>query len=150
MGWDSLTGIGMSFVAVAFGFTAATFNPFNVITVQKLAGLPIFSGLWLRLIVFVLVYATLTGFLILYAKKIEKHPEKSPAYKTDAAVRERYPIEACREALAGFNGLLHRMEFVANVAGVDYYNDSISTIPEATIRAVGSIPNTKSALFSRD
>ncbi len=99
MGWDSLTGIGMSFVAVAFGFTAATFNPFNVITVQKLAGLPIFSGLWLRLIVFVLVYATLTGFLILYARKIEKHPEKSPAYKTDAAIRDRYPMDACREAL---------------------------------------------------
>ena len=51
-----------------------------------------------------------------------------------------------REALAGFNGLRHRMEFVANVAGVDYYNDSISTIPEATIRAVGSIPNTKTVI----
>ena len=72
MGWDSLTGIGMSFVAVAFGFTAATFNPFNVITVQKLAGLQVLSGMWLRLIIFVAVYTTLTGFLIYYAKKIEK------------------------------------------------------------------------------
>ena len=99
MGWDSLTGIGMSFVAVAFGFTAATFNPFNVITVQKLAGIPVLSGLWLRLIVFVVVYITLTSFLILYAKKIEKHPEKSPAYETDKKIRDRYPIEVCRETL---------------------------------------------------
>ncbi len=99
MGWDSLTGIGMSFVAVAFGFTAATFNPFNVITVQKLANLPIFSGLWLRLIIFAVVYASLTAFLILYAKKIEKHPEKSPAYETDKAVRERYPMDECRAML---------------------------------------------------
>lgn len=99
MGWDSLTGIGMSFVAVAFGFTAATFNPFNVITVQKLANLQVFSGLWLRIIIFVVVYASLTGFLISYAKKIEKNPQKSPAYETDKKIRDRYPIEECRRAL---------------------------------------------------
>lgn len=99
MGWDSLTGIGMSFVAVAFGFTAATFNPFNVITVQKLADIPVLSGLWLRLIIFVVVYISLTLFLIAYAKKIEKHPEKSPAYETDKAIRDRYPLDVCRETL---------------------------------------------------
>lgn len=52
-----------------------------------------------------------------------------------------------RAAIAAFNGLEHRMEFVANVGGVDYYNDSISTIPEATIRAAGSIPNVKTVLI---
>ena len=99
MGWDSLMGIGMSFVAVAFGFTAATFNPFNVITVQKLADIPVLSGLWLRLIIFAVVYASLTVFLMLYAKKIEKDPTKSPAYESDKKIRERYPIEACRATL---------------------------------------------------
>ncbi len=103
MGWDSLVGIGMSFVAVAFGFTAATFNPFNVITVQKLANLPVFSGLWLRLIVFVAVYCTLTGFLILYARKIEKQPRKSPAYETDKGIRDRYLMENCEAVLADQN-----------------------------------------------
>jgi uncharacterized ion transporter superfamily protein YfcC len=99
MGWDSLTGLGMSFVAVAFGFTAATFNPFTVVTVQKLSDLPVFSGLWLRLIIFVFVYISLTAFLILHAKKIEKNPEKSPAYETDQKIRDRYPIDVCRETL---------------------------------------------------
>lgn len=99
MGWDSLTGIGMSFVAVAFGFTAATFNPFNVITVQKLAGLSVFSGLWLRLLLFAAVYLTLTGFLILYAKKIEKHPEKSIAFESDKAIRGKYSMAECRYVL---------------------------------------------------
>lgn len=93
IGWDSLTGIGMSLVAVAFGFTAATFNPFNVVTVQKLAGLETFSGLWLRVIIFAVVYATLTGFLIVHAKKIEKDPTKSPAYETDKAIRDKYAIK---------------------------------------------------------
>jgi UDP-N-acetylmuramoylalanine--D-glutamate ligase len=53
---------------------------------------------------------------------------------------------AVRAAIAGFNGLEHRMEFVANVGGVDYYNDSISTIPEATIQAATSIPGVETLL----
>ncbi len=60
---------------------------------------PKYSGLWLRLIIFAVVYISLTLFLILYAKKIEKHPEKSPAYETDKKIRDRYPIEVCRETL---------------------------------------------------
>ena len=46
-----------------------------------------------------------------------------------------------------FQGLPHRMQFVASVDGVDYYNDSISTIPQATIEAIRSIPNVKSVLI---
>ncbi|MBR5233257.1 MAG: YfcC family protein [Clostridia bacterium] len=99
MGWDSLTGIGMSFVAVAFGFTAATFNPFNVITVQKLAGLEVFSGLWFRIVLFAAVYLSLTGFLILYAKRIEKHPEKSIAYVTDKTIKDKYSMDKCMPVL---------------------------------------------------
>ena len=99
MGWDSLTGIGMSFVAVAFGFTAATFNPFNVITVQKLAGLEVFSGLWFRILLFVVVYLSLTFFLIFYAKRIEKHPEKSIAFMTDKAIKDKYSMDKCMPVL---------------------------------------------------
>ncbi len=40
-----------------------------------------------------------------------------------------------------FKPLEHRMEFVANVNGVDYYNDSIATIPESTIDAINAIKN---------
>ena len=68
MGWDSLVGLGLSLVSIAWGFTAATFNPFNVVTVQKLANLEVFSGLWLRLLVFVGVYLILFLFLFFYAK----------------------------------------------------------------------------------
>lgn len=112
LGWDSLMGLGMSLIAVAFGFTAATFNPFNVMTVQRLAGdVEIFSGLWLRCVTFVFVYAALMLFLVIYAKKIEKHPEKSVAYESDQALRAKYSVDdvegilgnvACKKAALAF------------------------------------------------
>lgn len=40
-----------------------------------------------------------------------------------------------------FEPLEHRMEFVANINNVDYYNNSIATIPESTIFAVKAIEN---------
>lgn len=92
LGWDSLVGLGLSLVSIAWGFTAATFNPFNVVTVQKLADLEVFSGLWLRLIVFVGVYLILFFFLYFYAKKIEKDPTKSPVYESDKVLREKYTM----------------------------------------------------------
>lgn len=72
LGWDALTGVGMSLLAIGCGFSAGICNPFTVGVAQELAGLPMFSGMWFRALAFVLVYALLMGFLYLYAKKIEK------------------------------------------------------------------------------
>lgn len=57
------------------------------------------------------------------------------------------PEPAVREAIANFKGLRHRLEFVANIKKVDYYDDSISTIPEAAIAALSSIGNAKTVLI---
>lgn len=72
LGWDALTGIGMSLLAAGCGFAAGVCNPFTVGVAQQLAGLPMFSGAWLRMISFALIYMLLYGFLYCYAKKIEK------------------------------------------------------------------------------
>lgn len=54
--------------------------------------------------------------------------------------------ETVRKALLSFPGLPHRLENCGTIDGVDYYDDSISTIPEATIQAVTSVKNTKTVL----
>ncbi len=72
LGWNSLTGVGMSLLAAGCGFASGVCNPFTVGVAQQLAGLPMFSGAWLRAVAFVLIYALLIAFLTLYAKKIEK------------------------------------------------------------------------------
>lgn len=72
LGWNHLVGLGMSILAIGCGFSAGVCNPFTVGVAQELAGLPMFSGIWFRLVGFALVYALLLGFLYTYAKKIEK------------------------------------------------------------------------------
>ena len=49
------------------------------------------------------------------------------------------PFDCFKEALMTFKGLEHRLERVDSVGGVTYYNDSISTIPQATIAAVDAL-----------
>jgi UDP-N-acetylmuramoylalanine--D-glutamate ligase len=41
--------------------------------------------------------------------------------------------------IRSFNGLEHRIELVGTYAGIVWYNDSIATIPEATIEAVKTL-----------
>lgn len=47
---------------------------------------------------------------------------------------------AAREAVKEFGGLPHRLELVGERDGVRYYNDSIATIPEAAVVALGAFP----------
>lgn len=45
---------------------------------------------------------------------------------------------AIEKGLRSFKGLPHRLEFVRTIQGVDYFNDSFSSAPGATIAAVSS------------
>lgn len=96
LGWDTLVGLGMSVLSACFGFSAVTFNPFTLGVAQGLAGLPLFSGLLFRIPVLILTYIILITFLMRYAKKIEKTPEKSLVYSDDAHLREKYGENAVK------------------------------------------------------
>jgi len=45
-----------------------------------------------------------------------------------------------RKAVAGFKAVEHRLEYVATIRGVEYYNDSKATKVDATIKALESFP----------
>ena len=84
LGWDVLTGVAMSLLAAGCGFAAGVANPFTIGVAQTLAGLPMFSGIWLRLLSFVCIYILLLLFVRFHAKRL---PEKTFA----AAAEEHVP-----------------------------------------------------------
>ncbi len=90
LGWDSFVGLGMSILATNMGFSAAILNPFTIGVAQEIAGLPLFSGAWLRVLIFVAVYAVFAVFLVRYAKRVERDPSSSPVFQEDQAERGKY------------------------------------------------------------
>lgn len=48
------------------------------------------------------------------------------------------PLATAFEGIAGFRGLPHRQQTIASLGGIDYVDDSLSTIPQSTIQALRS------------
>jgi UDP-N-acetylmuramoylalanine--D-glutamate ligase len=55
--------------------------------------------------------------------------------------------ETIRSGIADFKGLPHRLEYVGTYHDITFYNDSISTIPEATIAATKSLENVQTLIL---
>jgi len=60
---------------------------------------------------------------------------------------KQIPEEYIQKGINDFKGLEHRIEFVGKFNGIDYYNDSIATIPEATIEAVKTLKNVNTIIL---
>ena len=100
LGWDGLTGIGMSLLAIGCGFASGICNPFTVGVAQELAGLPMFSGMWFRVVAFLCIYALLITFLYRYAKRIERPLDEKVL---DSNFQENL---AMKRALVSFVGIM--------------------------------------------
>lgn len=86
LGYDTIVGGAIVFIGVATGFAAATTNPFSIGIAQSIAGVPMFSGLSYRVVIFVVFQTVSTLYVMWYAKKVKSNPEKSVLYgeKLDA------------------------------------------------------------------
>lgn len=80
LGYDKMVGIGILMLAALGGSTAGILNPFNVGMAQTIAEVPMFSGAWLRIVIFALVIISLSIYLIRYGEKVKKEPTKSILY----------------------------------------------------------------------
>ena len=76
LGWDELTGLGMSILSAGCGFASGVCNPFTVGVAQELAGLPMFSGMWLRFVAFLVIYGIVHFFVKHHALRIAKPIEQ--------------------------------------------------------------------------
>ena len=85
---DTMISLGACLLAACFGFSTAITNPFSVGTAAQLAGIHVSSGIWLRIVFFVIVYLSLCVFLMQYLKKLMADPTSSLTYESDSKKRE--------------------------------------------------------------
>jgi len=57
-----------------------------------------------------------------------------------AACVAQIPAEVIGRVVASFHAVEHRLEWIASIHGVDYYNDSKATNVDATAKAIASFP----------
>lgn len=90
LGYDSITATAIALCGTVVGFTVGVLNPINTGLAQKLSGIPVFSGIGLRIVLFIVVLAVTIIFIMHYAKKVQKQPTLSSVYEDDSEKRALY------------------------------------------------------------
>ncbi|WP_369964298.1 YfcC family protein [Mammaliicoccus lentus] len=123
LGYDSITATSIALCGTVVGFTVGVLNPINTGLAQKLSGIPTFSGIGLRLVIFIVVLLVTVLFIMKYAKKVKKDPSISLVYEDDTEKRKMYkeitkhePLVATRRQKIGIGVVL--LFFIILVYGV--------------------------------
>jgi UDP-N-acetylmuramoylalanine--D-glutamate ligase len=64
------------------------------------------------------------------------HNYENVMVATAMALFAGVPVVSVRKSIASFSGVAHRIEFVTEIGGVRYYNDSKGTNPDAAIKGI--------------
>jgi len=85
----------------------------------------------------------LDGKLLMTAAEIPirgRHNVENVLAASIAAVRAGLPHASIAAAVRTFRAVEHRLEFVRNLDGIDFYNDSKATSVDATLKALDAFP----------
>lgn len=115
MGYDSLVGVAITFVATQVGNATSWMNPFGVAIAQGIAGVPVLSGAPFRMLMWVILTGASVVYVTMYARKIKKDPTKSIVYDTDQYFRDHLANQS--EANRTFK-LGHGLVLLSLLAGI--------------------------------
>lgn len=93
MGYDSITGVCMAFIAAGLGFAGAVLNPLTIGIAQSLSGLPLFSGIEYRLFCWVVINVIGFTWILRYAHRVKRHPRSSVMYEEDEYWRQLHSTQ---------------------------------------------------------
>ncbi len=126
---DALTGFAIvTLGTLATGFVSGITNPFNVAVAQSIAELPIYSGMGMRIAIFIAFYITTVLYIYFHAMKVKKNPSLGIYGKFDPNDQPEIDMNfrmGTRHKLALFVLLIN---FIALVVGVIKFGWYISEI----------------------
>jgi len=91
---------------------------------------------------------------IIFYKKLEltsnligEHNKENIAAAVEVAKILKIKEEVIAKAVKNFKGLSHRLEFVAEIKGVKYFDDSFATVPDVSMIALKSFTGEKNIIL---
>jgi uncharacterized ion transporter superfamily protein YfcC len=134
LGYDTITGVAIPFLGSQVGFGAAFLNPFNVGIAQGIAGVPVFSGMGYRLIVWAAATLVTIAFLMWYAARVKHNPALSPTFVLDQTRRQEQPPGLADEHMTGRHAAVLAIfalalgTMVIGVVKYDWFIDEIAAL----------------------
>lgn len=89
LGYDSLVAVTVTFLASQVGNAVSWMSPFSVAIAQGIAGIPVLSGADFRLVLWFVVTGLGAAYMMVYAERIRKNPQKSVMYSADQHFRSQ-------------------------------------------------------------
>lgn len=77
MDLDAIVGVSMVYLGNFAGGAVGTFDPAIMGVAQRIAGVPLFSGAWFRIIIFIVLIIVTVIYICQYTRKISLNPSKS-------------------------------------------------------------------------
>ena len=135
MGFDSLTAVGIIFCAAASGYAGAITNAFTTGVAQSIAGLPMFSGMGLRVCAFIVLLSVSIGYVMWHAHRVKKNPLFSSTYAVDQETIKGIALDTDNVSKLTLRQKLVLVVFVLGIAftvwGIitqGYYIDELAAI----------------------
>ncbi len=90
MGYDSITGVLICYMAASLGFAGALLNPFTIGIAQGLSDLPLYSGIEYRFFCWIVINAVGIIWTLRYAARVHRNPRRSPVFEEDQYWRDKH------------------------------------------------------------
>ncbi|RDW20271.1 C4-dicarboxylate ABC transporter permease [Oceanobacillus arenosus] len=88
LGFDRIIAVAAPMIGTAIGYAGGVTNPFNVGVAQGIAELPLFSGMFVRIVLLAILIIITNIYVMRYARKILKSPERSLVYRERPFISE--------------------------------------------------------------
>lgn len=89
LGYDAVVGMAIVTMGAAAGFTSGFMNPFTVGVAQGIAEVPLFSGIGMRLVIWVCTLVLVIWYIFRYANKVKNDPKQSYVYELEQEEKGR-------------------------------------------------------------
>lgn len=132
LGYDAVVGMSIVASGAAIGFSAGFMNPFAVGIAQGIAELPTFSGMGLRIALFIVLWLITSAYIMHYAKKVKQDPTNSLVYsdieKDDTTEAASFVEMNKRHIIVGLIFLIGMCAIAFGVVEYGWYIQEIGAI----------------------